>query len=249
MAARGLAVVENLSEDKPVEFLGFFLNKKGSGAKKNEQKKGTRKRLHLSECQFVRARLSVRLSRPGRERGVTGFLHGKQPTESSRAKKPDATRGRGSAQMRIYHWLSSAGIVEESPQGNEARCIQRRRGRQEEAAMGATGTAPEQQPKRRYGPAARSSCHPTVEIQEEHVLADYWCRETPSQKKKKKIECEKCEYWKKKKNVLTTSHVCHGPMATSSPAYYRERRIGCAAHRRHRQEPPVRLIYDGGARV
>lgn len=57
MAARGLAVVENLSEDKPVEFLGFFLNKKGSGAKKNEQKKGTRKRLHLSFC--VRRCVSV----------------------------------------------------------------------------------------------------------------------------------------------------------------------------------------------
>jgi hypothetical protein len=157
----------------------------------------------------VRARLSVRLSRPGRERGVTGFLHGKQPTESSRAKKPDATRGRGSAQT--YHWLSSAGIAEESPQGNEARCIQRRRGRQEEAAMGATGTAPEQQPKRRYGPAARSSCHPTVEIQEEHVLADYWCRETPSQKKKKKIECEKCEYWKKKKTCSRRRTYAMGP--------------------------------------
>lgn len=45
--------------------------------------------------------------------------------------------------------------------------------------MGATGTAPEQQPKHRPGPAARSSCHPTVQIQEERVLADYWCRETP----------------------------------------------------------------------
>lgn len=210
-------------------------------------------------CQFVRALLSVRLSRPGRERGVTGFLHGKQPTESSRAKKPDATRGRGSAQMRIYHWLSSAGIVEESPQGNEARCIQRRRGRQEEAAMGATGTAPEQQPKRRYGPAARSSCHPTVEIQEEHVLADYWCRETPSQKKKKKIECEKCEYWKKKKRAHDVARMpwAHGHQQSSLLSRTPDR-VRCASPSSPRttssfdlrrwcssliQEPPVRLIY------
>lgn len=66
--------------------------------------------------------------------------------------------------------------------------------------------------------------HPTVQIQEERVLADYWCRETPSQKRRR--SSVKCEYW-----TCSRRRTPHA-MATSSPAYYRERRIGCATQRR-----------------
>jgi hypothetical protein len=148
------------------------------------KKKGTRKRLHLSVC----ARASVCTPLPAGA-GTRGHRISAWKTTDeilrNEETKPDATPGRGSAQT--YHWLSSAGIVEESPQGNEARCIQRRRGRQEEAAMGATGTAPEQQPKRRSGPAARSSSNGP---DSGGACACGLLVPRNAQPKKKKIECE-----------------------------------------------------------
>lgn len=63
----------------------------------NKKKEQERDCISVSAC--VGACLSVRLSRPGRERGITGFLHvsrerelRKQPTESSRTKKRNQTR-------------------------------------------------------------------------------------------------------------------------------------------------------------